>query len=149
MPLFKRGPEVELASQQDVEMLKQTLAANKVHIPTKSLEKGIIMPRDLENYHPGYLQVQDFLIQNPYPKVKEVKKKKTKGGKKEALAAAQITIHKYVPLEHNAKLEYRPFEFGNLPLKEGGKPQAGQWRLMLPSEADWTVKVKEVAGEKD
>jgi len=61
MPLFKRGPEVELASQQDVEMLKQTLAANKVHIPTKSLEKGIIMPRDLENYHPGYLQVKDFL----------------------------------------------------------------------------------------
>ena len=54
MPLFKRGPEVELASQQDVEMLKQTLAANKVHIPAKSLERAIIMPRDLENYHPGY-----------------------------------------------------------------------------------------------
>jgi len=124
-------------------MLKQTLAANKVHIPTKSLEKGIIMPRDLENYHPGYLQVADSLLKNPYPKLKEVKKKKGKaaGGKKDAvLAAGSITIHKAVPLVHNAKLEYRPYEFGNYPLNEGGKPQAGQWRLMLPSDADWTIK---------
>ena len=63
------------------------------------------------------------------------------------MAAAQMTIHKSVPLVHNAKLEYRPYEFGNYPLREGGKPQAGQWRLMLPSDADWTVKNKEVAAE--
>jgi hypothetical protein len=46
MPLFKRGPEVELSTMQDVEMLKQALAATKVHIDTKALEKGIVMPRD-------------------------------------------------------------------------------------------------------
>jgi len=61
MPLFKRGPEVELASQQDVELLKQTLAANKVHIPTESLEKGIIMPRDNEGDHKGYPSIKENL----------------------------------------------------------------------------------------
>ena len=83
MPLFKRGPEVELASQQEVEMLKQALAQIKVHIPTDALEKGIIMPRDNEGQHPGYPTILEGLTENPCPKVKETNKRKKPVKKKE------------------------------------------------------------------
>ena len=56
-------------------MLKQTLACNKVHIPTKSLERGIVMPRDLDNYHPTFPTIESQLLKNPYKKEKETKKK--------------------------------------------------------------------------
>ena len=54
LPIFSRGPEIEITSMQDVEMLKQLLAKIKIHIPTKTLERGIIMPRDFDNYRPMY-----------------------------------------------------------------------------------------------
>jgi hypothetical protein len=41
-------------------------------------------------------------------------------------------------LEHNAKHEYKPFHVGNLPLNTDGKPVAGVFRMIWPSEADWT-----------
>ena len=63
---------------QDVEMLKQMLARIKVHIPTKSLERGIIMPRDLDNYHPALPKIGDTLMVSPYKDKKEEKKKKKK-----------------------------------------------------------------------
>lgn len=78
MPSFSRGPEIEITTTQDVEMLKALLAKIKIHIPTKSLERGIIMPRDLDNYHPALPKIADALIVNPYRDKKEEKKKKKK-----------------------------------------------------------------------
>lgn len=54
LPIFKRGLELEMSTQQDVEQLRGFLAMNKINIPQKNLEKGIIVPRDIDNYHPGY-----------------------------------------------------------------------------------------------
>jgi hypothetical protein len=34
LPMFTRGPEIEITTMQDVEMLKAMLALNKIHIPT-------------------------------------------------------------------------------------------------------------------
>ena len=48
----------------------------------------------------------------------------------------------------NEKFEFRPYEFGNYPLRADGKPKNGCFRLMLPSDADWTEKQKKEAGEK-
>ena len=77
LPLFKRGPEIEISTMQDVEMLKAMLAQNKIHLPTKVLERSIVMPRDLDNYHPGYPQIQSQILKNPFKnETKEKKKKK-------------------------------------------------------------------------
>lgn len=65
-PNFSRGAELEITTMQDVEMLKAHLAMMKVHIPTVSLERGIIMPRDLETGGMNYPKPQDLLIVNPY-----------------------------------------------------------------------------------
>ena len=83
---------------------------------------------------------------NPYPKVKETKKKKGQKGAAEAKLlrtnAKNLgnlpSLSTYVPLEHNAKFEYRPYEFGNYPLRDDGRPRGGTWRLSLPADADWS-----------
>lgn len=142
LPLFTRGPEVEITTQQEVEMLKQTLACNKVHIPTKALERGIVMPRDLDNYHPDFPQIIATLIRNPYREKKETKKK-TKAAKVTRGAAAgklDMMPSQGGKLQHNEKLEFKPSEFGNYPMRNDGKPKSGTFRLMLPSEADWSEK---------
>jgi hypothetical protein len=36
------------------------------------------------------------------------------------------------------RFEYKVFEYGNYPLRNDGKPQTGQFRMMLPCDADWT-----------
>ena len=77
MPSFSRGPEIEITTMREVEVLKQMLAKIKVHIPTKALERGIVMPRDLDNYHPQLPKVGDHLMENPY-KDEDVGKKKKK-----------------------------------------------------------------------
>jgi hypothetical protein len=80
LPLFTRGPEIEIQTMQDVEMLKAMLAQNKIHINTRTLERAIVMPRDLDNNHPSYPTIAEGLLINPYRKKAETKKKK---GKKE------------------------------------------------------------------
>lgn len=137
--LFTRGPEIEISTQQEVEMLKQTLAANKIHIATKALERGIIMPRDLDSYHPEFPTIEQSLLKNPYPKEKETKKKTTKSSKKQT-TGKDIGPIKGDKLEHNAKFEFKPSEFGNYPMRNDGKPRSGVFRLMLPAEADWEDK---------
>ena len=121
-------------------MLKQTLACNKVHIPTKALERGIVMPRDLDNYHPEFPSIMATLLRNPYREKKETKKKakatKLPRGAAAGKAEQQTQSGALVP---NEKLEYKPFEFGNYPLING-KPPSGAYRLLLPSEADWSEK---------
>jgi len=57
-------------------MLKAMLAQSKIHIPTQALERAIIMPRDLDNYHPAYPKISDFTMFNPYKDSKVVGKKK-------------------------------------------------------------------------
>ena len=150
MPSFSRGPEIEITTTQDVEMLKALLAKIKIHIPTKSLERGIIMPRDLDNYHPELPKVLDGLIVNPYKdKKEEKKKKKKKTVEKEGLMRAGAAPGSNVkdlmsggPLLPNQKLEYRPYEFGNFPLRQdvhgNHKPKSNCYRLMLPENADWS-----------
>lgn len=78
MLIFSRGPEIEITTQQDVEMLKQLLAKIKVHISTKTLEKGIMLPRDFDNYRPPYPKQRECYMENLVGKQYEVKKKKGK-----------------------------------------------------------------------
>lgn len=80
MPNFSRGPEIEITTMQDTEMLKAMLAQNKIHIATKVLERSIVMPRDIDAHHPGYPKVVDTLAVNPYKEKKEVRKKVRKKG---------------------------------------------------------------------
>ena len=140
---------------QDVEMLKQMLARIKVHIPTKSLERGIIMPRDLDNYHPALPKIGEMIMINPNKDKKDDKKKKKKvvGNKEGMMRAAGAPGGPTVkalefggPLLPNKKDEYRPYEFGNYPLKTNQKgdfiPRAGVYRMLLPECADWTDKAE-------
>ena len=118
-------------------MLKATLAQNKIHINAKILERGIVMPRDLDNNHPGYPKIVDTLMANPFKREKETKKKKKKddkGDKKGAEAKKAVHV-----LQKNKKGEYKVSEFGNYPLNSEGKPKMGVWRMMLPCDADWTI----------
>ena len=127
-------------------MLKQTLACNKVHIPTKALERGIVMPRDLDNYHPEFPSIMATLLRNPYREKKETKKKaKTTKAPRAAAGKADLLQAQSGALVPNEKDEYKPFEFGNYPLING-KPPSGAFRLLLPAEADWSEK-KADAGE--
>ena len=51
------------------------------------------------------------------------------------------------PLLPNKKAEYRPYEFGNFPMKIDGKgelkPKSGVYKMMLPECADWTDKAEQ------
>ena len=135
-----------------MELLKAHLAAIKLHIPTKVLERGIVMPRDMDGATAGYPNLVDTLQIDPWPvdknakKKKEKESKKTKGKSKEKTGITQAPTHK---LELTKKQEYRVFEFGNYPevtvktenayLK---KPRGGCFRLLLPADADWSRPTK-------
>ena len=80
-PIFSRGAEIEVTTMQDVEMLKAHLASVKIHIPTKAITNGIIMPRDFDSGG-DYPAVLDYLTINPHPRVREGKKKKGAKAKK-------------------------------------------------------------------
>jgi len=115
------------------------------------------MPRDLDNYHPEYPKIAEVLVVNPYRKAKETGKKKKakkddgeggarrlrdgKGGKDGAGGG-------FAQLEPNYKQEYKVYEFGNYPQLSDGKPRGGQFRLMLPCDADWTGKDEMLPPEK-
>lgn len=151
LPLFTRGPEIEITTMQDVEMLKAMLALNKIHIPTQTLERAIVMPRDLDNFHPAYPKISEALLINPYRKKAETKKKKGKKAADEDGGGRLLRGAKKGdnPLDNGGKLvmtdkkEYKVFEFGNYPLLDTGKPRGGQFRLFLPCDADWTGKEDE------
>ena len=146
MTLFTRGPEIEITTYQDVEMLKAMLAQNKIHINARAIERGIVMPRDLDNNHPGYPKVADGLMLNPYKREKETKKKKKKDTKGDKKTADKKQIH---ALQKNKKGEYKVAEFGNFPLNNEGKPKMGVWRMMLPCDADWEVTKPEAEDKEE
>lgn len=139
-------------------MLKALLAQNKINIDTKILERGIVMPRDMESNAFGYPRVIDFLSVNPFRVKKENKKKRKK--RDEADAGNKLMRSHVKPVDGvdmgsppflTEKGEYRVYEFGNLPLLSDGKPKAGVFRMMLPSEADWTgfpLEKEEVENKK-
>jgi len=95
-------------------------------------------------------------MHNPWPADRSAaSKKKGKGGGKKKKGAAPSTakkedsgVTKQRKLEPNKKFEYKPFEFGNFPLLETGKPRAGTFRLMLPAEADWKPSKKKLTEEE-
>ena len=152
-PIFTRGAEIEVTTMQDVEMLKAHLASIKIHIPTKSIQRGIIMPRDQET-NGEYPDQQGFLMHNPWPTDRTAGgKKKAKGKKKKGAAVAVVKkvddgTTQNRKLEPNEKLEYKPFEFANFPLLQNGKPKGGTFRLRLPSEADWKPAKKKLTEEE-
>ena len=129
-------------------MLKAMLAQNKIHLPTKVLERSIVMPRDLDNFHPGYAEIHSSLLKNPFKN--ETREKKKKKGRDNLDANARGLLRQGdrkkdnitgAELLRNEKFEYKVFEFGNYPMKfedNVPKPKGGQFRLMLPAEADWT-----------
>lgn len=153
-PVFTRGAEQERTTLQDVELLKAHLAQIKLHIPTKTLERGIVMPRDLDSSGPGYPTLMSQLQVDPMPIDKSAPKRAKKGedkGKKGKLlkkgkAAAEETAKKQ--LEPNVQGAYKVYEFGNYPLLRDGKPRGGQFRLRLPAEADWD-KAREEKKEEE
>ena len=126
------------------------LAQIKVHIPTKSLERGIVMPRDLDVYHPQMPKVVEHLMVNPFKEKKDEKKKKKRkaGEDTKMMRAADNSKAKDLmaggPLLRNERLQYQVHEFENFPCRQGPggewKPKAGVFRMMLPSEADWNAR---------
>jgi hypothetical protein len=102
------------------------------------------MPRDLDNYHPEYPKVLELLPVNPWRKKAETKKKKGKkddeGGRRNLRAGTTGKDMEGAKLEMTYKKEYKVYDFGNYPLLGDGKPRAGQFRLMLPCDADWGGK---------
>ena len=124
-------------------------------MPAKTLERAIVMPRDIDNNHPEYPKVIDSLIVNPYKEKKELKKKGKRKGTDEGrmMRGADHSKSKLEGLElkHNEKLEYKVYEYGNYPMIEiepnTYRPKNGVFRMMLPSDADWTGKDVVVEGE--
>ena len=162
MPSFARGPEIEITTMREVEVLKHVLAKIKIHIPTKSLERGIVMPRDLDNYHPTLPKVGDHLMQNPFKEEDNGKKKKKKkradDANKKMMRGADNTrgerdLMAGGPLGMNEKFEYNVYEFGNFPMRQDPQgqwiPKHGKLRMMLPSDADWTGKKPELDEEQE
>lgn len=43
-----RGPEIEQAMKQEVEILKRHLATINLNIPVKTLELAIVLPKDVD-----------------------------------------------------------------------------------------------------
>lgn len=121
--LFTRGAEVEIQTMQEVEQLKAHLAREKIHIPTEALEKGIIMPKDVDTSKMTFPRVEDLLMVNPYVKQgksgKTKKAKGKKGGKKAGKGVAdmhpliKLVGGKLIPTD---KGKYKLYEFGNFPL---------------------------------
>lgn len=62
--------------------MKAHLAAIKLHIPTKVLERGIVMPRDIDGATTGYPDLVNTLMIDPWPVDKNAKKKKEEKKKK-------------------------------------------------------------------
>ena len=108
-----------------------------------------------------------MLIVNPYrtekKKVGKARKGKKKGNKVGDGAGARnlrlAAVYDDLPnggkLKTNDRQEYKVYEYGNFPIKkinvpgQGIKamPRAGMYRLMLPADADWTERKKEVDEE--
>jgi hypothetical protein len=86
---------------QDVEMLKAHLALMKIHISTKALERGIIMPRDLDSNTENYPKVKDTLLINPFKADKNVvkrgRKEGGKDGKNKRLMKLGLAAGKHAP----------------------------------------------------
>lgn len=141
-PIFKRGAEVEISTMQDMEMLKAHLASQKIHIPNHVLERGIVIPRDMDEGKTVYPYIGDLISENPIkaaPIAKKKKKKKKKAAPGSHLAElADLATPVIEKLRHNERMEYKPYEWGNKPYRADGKPKGGVWRLMLPPDVDWT-----------
>jgi hypothetical protein len=161
-PIFSRGAELEITTMQDVEMLKAHLAQLKIHIPSSALERGIIMPRDLESNTENYPKVLETLLINPFKTDKNVVKRGRvkaggKDGKNKRLMKLGNGTGKQAPelaatgggkLLINEKQEHKVFEFGNFPVLDTGKPRGGQYRMKLCADADWTGRDKDVDPEE-
>lgn len=106
-PIFTRGAETELQTMTEVEQLKSTLAHMKIHIPARSLQLGIIMPKDIVS-HGDYPKPIELIWHDPWPKEKEEeegkKKKKKKVDKKKKDNEESDDENKLKKLEMNEKL---------------------------------------------
>ena len=141
---------------QDVEMLKAHLATMKIHLPTETLTKAIVMPKDMETNPENYPKIKDMLLINPFKGVEKVqkkgRKKEGKDGKNKRMMKAGAGVGKQAPeleatgggkLLLTENQSYKVAEFGNFPVLSNGKPRGGTYRLFLPADADWTVREKE------
>ena len=48
MPSFTRGNESEVAQRKEIEQLMSVLSQKNVNIPNKTLQRAIIIPKDLD-----------------------------------------------------------------------------------------------------
>lgn len=165
MPILARSLDLERLGQQEVEDLKKLLASENVSVPASVLEKGVVLPHDVEPAdHPGYPDRAHLLYEAPFPlktlpkrKPKKERKSSSKKsnksdggnqGKSKFARRMHMPAIKYfkpgpgLKLQQNAKLEYKVFEYGNYPTLRNGKPRAGMLRLMLPADADWNVNIR-------
>lgn len=95
-------------------MIKASLAAQKINLPALVLERGILMPRETDDFK-GYPDTKDMLMKNPFPNIK-VKGNKRSHNPSRRLSKIKIGNDLPKTLEHNAKFEYRPSHVGNFPL---------------------------------
>jgi hypothetical protein len=119
-------------------------------VPTKALERGIVMPRDLETNIDNYPSIKDTLLINRANFERTVAKRGRGKGKR--LMKKGGAAGKFAPelmftnggkLLYNEKGSMKVFEYGNFPVLETGKPRGGQYRMMLPCDADWTGRDKD------
>ena len=108
-PNFTRGPEIEIATRQDVEHLKALLSQAKLNVSTQVLENSIVMPRDIMANHPGYSKIRDTLEIYPFKVDKKQKRPKRKKGEIDRGPENK-------ELEPNDKGNYKVYDFGNYPL---------------------------------
>ena len=139
-------------------MLKAHLATLKIHIPTQILTSAIVMPKDLETNQDNYPKIKDMLMISPFKAQKNVAKKarKKEGGKEgknKRMMKAGAGVGKDAPelaATNGGKLlmtenkSYHVAEFGNFPILNTGKPRGGTYRMVLPAEAEWSIRDKEI-----
>lgn len=63
---FSRGHELEVSQRKEVEELMHTLAKHHIHLPSKTLNDAIMLPKDTGGNAEKYPSERAALFHNPY-----------------------------------------------------------------------------------
>lgn len=66
LPMLVRGQEMEKYQMEEMERIKRYLASCKIEISSKTLERGCVVPRDIDAQDKRYPKIIDTLMHNPF-----------------------------------------------------------------------------------